>query len=287
MEKRVLIVDDEVAITEGLRLLFECEQLESAAANDRASAVALFDGAYYPVVVADLCLHTQEEGLALIDHVLQTNPRSKVLVLSAFATPPVQAELVERGVSRVLQKPASGGEILEAIQALLGELERDAAAAGEPVDLERLYEQARGRLYSLARSRFRLSHDRAEDVLQEAWLLFLQKREAVRAVNPWLAGVVANLARQHLDQAARRRETTADDVPPEALAVPCALDDAERLSLERALERIDERQRTLCRLIAIDGLSYAEVSDATGLPLGSIGPTYLRAKRRLKELLSH
>lgn len=286
MDRRVLIVDDEVAITEGLTMLFECEQLQSAAACDRASAVAMLDEAFFPVVLTDLCLHTQEEGLALIDHVLQSSPRSKVIVVSAFANVETETSLLERGVSVVLQKPATGGTILEAIYTLLGEIEYE-APGDEPVDLETLYLTVHRRLYDLARGRFRLSHERAEDVLHDAWLLFLQKRNYVRSVRPWLSGVVANLSRQQIDQVRRRPEAPPEDVPLDTIVAPKSMDGAERVALEQALERIGPRDRELCRLIAIEGLSYVEVSEATGLPVGSIGPTFLRAKRKLRELLSH
>ncbi len=286
MDKRVLVVDDEVAITEGLTMLFECEQLESAAASDRASAVAMLDGTYFPVVLTDLCLHTREEGLALIEHVLRSSPRSKVIVVSAFANEETETTLLARGVSVVLQKPATGETILEAIYALLAELETE-APVDEPLDLETLYLTVHRRLYDIARGRFRLSHDRAEDVLHEAWLLFLQKRGYVRSVRPWLAGVVANLSRQQLERVTRRRE-----VAPEAVALETVVDfrrgdEAERMALEQALERIGARDGMLCRMIAIEGMSYVEVSEATGLPVGSIGPTFLRAKRKLRDLLSH
>jgi RNA polymerase sigma-70 factor (ECF subfamily) len=157
----------------------------------------------------------------------------------------------------------------------------------QPIDLETFYLNIRHRLYDIARGRFRLSHDRAEDVLHEAWLLFLQKRDDVRSVRPWLAGVVANLSKQQLDQVKRRREASGDDVPLDTIVAPRGADGAERLALEQALERIGARASSLCRLIAIEGWSYAEVSEATGLPLGSIGPTFLRAKRQLRELLSN
>jgi RNA polymerase sigma factor (sigma-70 family) len=286
MERRVLVVDDEETILAGVTWLLECEQLETAAASDRASAVAMLDGAFFPVVVADLCLHTREEGLAVIDHVLRSSPRSKIIVFTAYATSETEEQLLGRGVSLVLQKPAAGDTLVEAVQALLAEIENE-APPDQPVDLETLYLTVRRRLYDISRRRFHLSHDRAEDVVHEAWLLFLQKRSYVRSVGPWLSGVVANLSRQQLDQVKRRRETPADDLPLETLVEPLRIDDAGRLALEQALGRIDESARTLCRLIAIEGLSYAEASAETGLPLGSIGPTLLRAKRKLRELLSH
>lgn len=284
MDKRVLLVDDERFILEGLTWMFESEELETNAASDRESAVALLDDMFYPVVVTDLCLHSTEEGLALIDHVLAASPRTKIIVFSAFDTAQTEEQLVGRGVSAVLQKPATY-ELLEAVQTLLADLEKE-APPDDPVDLEKLYLSAHRRLYDIARNRFRLSHDRAEDVVHEAWILFLQKRNYVQAATPWLAGVVANLSRQQLDQTRRRREDPQDELVLDTLAGR-SIDATGRLALAQALAQIDKPARTLCRLIAIEGLSYAEASEATGLPVGSIGPTLLRAKKKLRALLSH
>jgi RNA polymerase sigma factor (sigma-70 family) len=286
METRVLVVDDEAAITEGLMALLECERFDVAAASDRTSAMALLADGDFPVVLADLCLHTQEEGLALIDHILESRPRSRVIVISGYLTPELEQSLLERGVSLVLRKPFEGNVIVQAIQALLAEIESE-APEGEPVDLETLYLSVRRRLYDIPRRRFNLSHERAEDVLQEAWLLFLQKRNYVHAVRPWLTGVVANLSRQQIDRVTRRRETAPEGLALDSVTDPRNTDHWSRLALEQALSRIDARGRDLCRLIGIEGLSYVEVSEATGLPVGSIGPTYLRARRKLREMLSH
>jgi DNA-directed RNA polymerase specialized sigma24 family protein len=38
----------------------------------------------------------------------------------------------------------------------------------------------------------------------------------------------------------------------------------------------------LCELIGLEQCSYEEVSAAAGLPLGSIGPLYIRAKNKLR-----
>jgi RNA polymerase sigma-70 factor (ECF subfamily) len=124
-------------------------------------------------------------------------------------------------------------------------------------------------------------------VLHDAWLLFLQKRGIIRAAAPWLAGTVANLARQQLDQKKRRRETPEEDAPMNEMADLRGGDVVDRLALEAALERVDERTRDLCVLIGIEGLSYDEVSATTNLPLGSIGPLYIRAKKKLRTMLAN
>lgn len=284
MDKRVLVVDDERATREGVMLLLECEELASAGAADRATAEELLDHAHFPVILADLCLETEEEGQAFINHALRSCPHSRVVVLSGHVTDQTERALLDRGVALVLRKPASGDVILAAIQAVFAELEAAGPADAE-TDLETLYVSARRKLIAIARGRFRLSQEQAEDVLQEAWILYLEKRRFVRSVSAWLAAVVANLSRQHLERTRRRRETSADDAALDLVPASPDADASLRLSVQQALAHVDERARDLCQLIAIEGLSYAEVSEATGLPLGSIGPTYLRAKRKLREVL--
>ena len=284
MKRRVLIVDDEEAIVTGLTMLFEQEPFESVGALDRSTAEKMMGASFYPVVIADLCLHSVEEGLALIDHIRQSSPGSRVLVLTAYATPSIVENLRERGVELVFQKPTPGADILEAVLDLLAEIEREAAA--DDLTLEELYLSARARLYSIPRRRFNLSHDGAEDVLQEAWLMFLEKRGIVRAPGPWLAGTVVNLSRQHLDRRKRKRETSEEEGGMAEMAT-VSRGNVESMSVRQALGRIDDRSRTLCELIGLDGLSYGEVSVATGLPVGSVGPLYIRAKQKLREALSH
>jgi DNA-directed RNA polymerase specialized sigma24 family protein len=54
--------------------------------------------------------------------------------------------------------------------------------------------------------------------------------------------------------------------------------------VEQALGRLPARYRTLLLLLSSDlELSYSEVADCMGLPIGSIGPMRMRAIRMLKE----
>lgn len=284
MNRRVLIVDDEETIVTGLTMLFEQERFESVAALDRSSAEKVIGAAFYPVVIADLCLRSIEEGLALIDHIREASPASRVLVLTAYASPEIVKDLAERGVDLVFRKPTSGADLLEAVLGLLAEIELEAAA--DDKTLEELYLSARARLLSIPRRRFNLSADSAEDVLQEAWLMFLEKRGIVRAPGPWLSGTVVNLSRQLLDRRKRKRETSEEDSGLAEMTSGLR-GEVESLSIRQALGRIDERSRRLCVLIGLDGFSYDEVSAATGMPVGSIGPLYIRAKQKLREAVTH
>ena len=82
MGKRILVVDDEPLIVEALTAYLECEDLEAAGAHDCASATAILASSHYSIVVADLCLHTIEEGLLLIDEVRRLSPGSRIITIT-------------------------------------------------------------------------------------------------------------------------------------------------------------------------------------------------------------
>jgi RNA polymerase sigma factor (sigma-70 family) len=285
MARRVLIVDDEVAIVEGLLSLLHCEAIESNGAFDRIGAESLMEETFYSVIVADLRLHTEAEGLALLDAIRRISPRSRVLTLTGFATLELENEVLRRGSSKVMRKPAQAEAILGAIADLLAEVEK-MAAAQDTLDLEQLHLGMRNLLHSIPRKRYGLSADEAEEVVQQAWLLFLEKRELIRTARPWLIGTVANLCKRQIGASKRRRESF---VGHEVLAeLPDTNADSpdDNIALRQALDSLSEESRALCILIAIKGYAYDEVSAITGLPLGSIGPMYLRAKSKMRMQLA-
>jgi RNA polymerase sigma factor (sigma-70 family) len=280
MAGKVLIVDDEEAIVEGLRLLLECEAIESCGAFNRVGAESLMEETFYSVIVADLRLHTEAEGLELLDAIRRITPRSRVLTLTGFATLELESEALRRGSSKVMLKPAPAEDILGAIADLLSEVEK-LAATQETLDFDELHRSMRSLLYSIPRKRYGLSADEAEDVVQQAWLLFLEKRELIRMARPWLIGTVANLCKRQIGTSMRHRESfVGDEVLAELPDANASSDDA--IALRQALDSLNDESRTLCILIAIKGYAYEEVSAITGLPLGSIGPMYLRAKSKMR-----
>jgi RNA polymerase sigma factor (sigma-70 family) len=281
MAGRVLIVDDEEAIVEGLLSLLQCEAIESSGAFDRLGAELLMAGTFYSVIVADLRLHTEAEGLELLDAIRRISPRSRVLTLTGFATFELEKEVLRRGSTQVMRKPANVNAILGAITDLLTEVEK-LAAAQESLDLEQLHLGMRKLLHSIPRRRYGLSADEAEEVVQQAWLLFLEKRDLIRVARPWLIGTVANLCKRQIGASMRRRETfVSDDMLADLPDTNIASSD-DNIALRQALGSLTEESRALCILIAIKGYAYDEVSAITGLPLGSIGPMYIRAKSKMR-----
>jgi RNA polymerase sigma factor (sigma-70 family) len=281
MSGRVLVVDDEEAIVTGLLCLLETEEIESSGALDRLSAEGLLEKTSFAVIVADLRLNTEAEGLELLDAVRRISPRSRVITLTGYSTPEMTKEALRRGSTMVIQKPADGTVILAAINDLLAEVER-LAGEQESLDLEQLYLGLRRVLHSIPQKRYGLTADEAEDVVQQAWLLFLEKRDLIRTARPWLCGTVSNLCKRQIDLLRRRRETIGGSDSLAELPDVHAQQPDSAIPLREALAGLDQQSRTLCQLIAIEGYAYDEASAALGVPLGSIGPMYIRAKSKMR-----
>lgn len=153
--------------------------------------------------------------------------------------------------------------------------------------IEELYLTLRHRLHAIPQKRFGLPSHVAEDVVHDAWLLFLHKRGLIREAGPWLAGTVANLSRQQIGQRIRKREAADGEELIAAEADQRSGNITDAIAIREALDQTDDRGRTLCSLIALHGFSYEEVSAVTGIPIGSVGPLYIRAKNKIRKILAN
>ena len=289
--KQILVVDDETAISDGLKALFELDDLAADAAYDREGAEELLDANFYPVVLADLRLHSEEEGLRLLDSIRQRSPRTKIATLTAFATEELEAELKRRGSAVVLRKPMDFDAIVAVVAEMLQEIgqaaDEQVARTGQPLDVDQLYHDVRRVLYSIPQRRYGFTAEETDELVQEAWMLFLERQASVITPKSWLSGTIVNLCKQQIQKNGRKRELsrelTSDD---EEIAANSGTSHADVLMVRQALSTLDERSRLLCTLIGMEGLSYDEVSETLGIPLGSVGPLYIRAKAKMRKALA-
>jgi len=272
---RILVVDDDPVIVEGLVEMLRLESFEASGVFDRESAEEALVGEFYPIVLADLRLRSEEEGWLLLDAIARLSPKTRVASMTGYATDDVEQKLRERGAALVMRKPMEIAEIVALIREMVAVLEATPSA-----DLDEVYRQSYAQLSGMARRRYGLGADEAQDVLHEAWCLFLEKRASVRTPKAWLSGTVVNLCRRWIEDRVRWRG-------PDALELerPAGGDIEAVLVARDALARVDARTRQLCQLIAVEGLRYDEVSDALHIPIGSVGPLYMRAKKKMRDVL--
>jgi RNA polymerase sigma factor (sigma-70 family) len=140
---------------------------------------------------------------------------------------------------------------------------------------------------------FKLVESDAADVVQVTWLRLLEhidRLEHPARVGSWLAATARNECLRSV--AARRKfvlvhdETALDGAAMQPEADERLLADERAQAVREALDRLPWQWRRLMELLMADPpVSYAEISDQLGLPVGTIGPTRGRSLARLRLLL--
>lgn len=160
-----------------------------------------------------------------------------------------------------------------------------------------LVERYQTRIYNMA-YRMLGNREEAEDVTQET---FINVYRALRTFkgerfSPWIYKIASNLC---LDQLRRRRPPTVSldapigpegDMPREIaddteLPEDVALAGVLGLDVQRAIDSLPEKYRTVVVLRHIEDLSYEEIADVLGLPLGTVKTRLFRARESLRVLL--
>jgi RNA polymerase sigma-70 factor (ECF subfamily) len=165
-------------------------------------------------------------------------------------------------------------------------------ARGDAEALGALYDEYSKLLFPIALRIMRVRAE-AEDVLHDAFVV-VSERAAQYAPNrgsvpSWLVTLVRNLA---IDRARRRdrrgvllrREgalSGSETRTPEALVE----ESTERARVRRALDALPEAQRETLLVAFFEGLSYPEIAERDGVPLGTIKSRAARAMAALREAL--
>jgi RNA polymerase sigma-70 factor, ECF subfamily len=168
----------------------------------------------------------------------------------------------------------------------------------EPTELERFEAVVLPHLdaaYNLARYLTRDADD-AQDIVQEASLRAFRYFAGFRGTaasegRAWLLAIVRNTARtwrdrnRHNAQAATfdeelHSDAIADDHPEAAI-----VRQSEDKAVRAAIDRLPSEFREVIVLRELEGLSYKEISEVAGVPVGTVMSRLSRARRRLEEAL--
>lgn len=172
----------------------------------------------------------------------------------------------------------------------IGELV-SAAAGGDQAAWDLIVKRFLPLVYSVSGS-FRLSRSDAQDVSQTVWLRLVEHLDDIRdprALPGWIA-VTARNAAIHL-LGSKKRTVQVDPMSNRVFedGVQSSPVDENLLRSERrqvlreALAELPAKQRELLLLLVADPpISYSEISQRLGIPVGSIGPTRARYLQRLR-----
>jgi RNA polymerase sigma factor (sigma-70 family) len=163
------------------------------------------------------------------------------------------------------------------------------AAVGDGRATEALIHRYSGLVWSICWN-YHLTSADAADVSQVVWMRLVENVGRIRqpdSLGAWLASVTRHECLR-LVRRSEREVTTADSFDLDETSceddVDVALLCAERgAALRQAFDCLPPKWRSLLEvLLATPSASYEEVAAATGMPIGSIGPTRQRCLERLR-----
>jgi len=126
--------------------------------------------------------------------------------------------------------------------------------------------------------------DIADDLVQDTLVRALRSEHLFHGgdVRSWLYTILTNLNRNRLRSLARRPALTPieDSDAPDSSGP-----EAGGRDIERALAALVEDQRVALLLVVLEGLSYREVAEVQGVPIGTVMSRLARARAQIKAYL--
>src|SRR5690348_9166216 len=124
----------------------------------------------------------------------------------------------------------------------------------------------------------------ADELVQDTLVRALRSEHLFQGeeIRSWLYTILTNLNRNRLRSLARRPllSPIEDNDAPD-FAGP----EAGGRDIERALAMLVEEQRTALLLVVLEGLSYREVAEVQGVPIGTVMSRLARARVQIKTYL--
>jgi RNA polymerase sigma-70 factor (ECF subfamily) len=128
--------------------------------------------------------------------------------------------------------------------------------------------------------------DVADDLVQDTLVRALRSQHLFNGgeLRSWLYTILTNLNRNRLRSLARRPTITAiGDNDASDASGP----EAGGRDIERALATLVEDQRTALLLVVLEGLSYREVAEVQGVPIGTVMSRVARARLQIRAYLEN
>lgn len=157
-------------------------------------------------------------------------------------------------------------------------------------------ESARYQLYQLyAKAMFNISYrmmnhrEEAEDMLQEAFTQAFMKMESFRyesSFGTWLKRIVVNTCINAINR--RKVDLTyCDEIYSEDVAEEGVVDEPEYTvqNVSKAMEQLPDGSRMIFSLYLLEGYDHVEIAEILNITESTSKSQYMRAKRRVAEIL--
>lgn len=139
MKEYLLVVDDEQSIRQVLKILLEKEGYEVDLAASLKEAEKHIASNAYDLVITDLRMEAEDDGIKVLRAAIQRNPSAQVIVLTAHGTIQTAVEATKLGAFDFIAKPFDNNALRALIRKALDRHENSAER------LRALREEVRGR----------------------------------------------------------------------------------------------------------------------------------------------
>ncbi|MFZ1986869.1 MAG: sigma-70 family RNA polymerase sigma factor [Desulfatitalea sp.] len=136
-------------------------------------------------------------------------------------------------------------------------------------------------------------HDLADDVAQDAFLKAyqaLRRFDTRRPFGPWIRRIAANLAINHVRSPEAREDGLPEDhdltPSPRAGPLGALLEGEAQDVLAKAMAGLPPEQRAVFALRVFEELSYQEIAESLGVPVGTVMSRLSRARDRLHQVMA-
>ncbi len=162
-----------------------------------------------------------------------------------------------------------------------------AFASGDDAALRAAYEAHGATIFTFCRRT--LPEDRAKDVTQDvfvsAWRARTRFDPARGTLGGWLMGIAKNRIIDNV-RSERRHDDRRSDAEVADLPVRTDVDRiGDRLVVKDVLEQLPPRARQAVTMAYFDDLTHAEISERTGIPLGTVKSDIRRALTKMRDHL--
>jgi RNA polymerase sigma-70 factor (ECF subfamily) len=128
--------------------------------------------------------------------------------------------------------------------------------------------------------------DSADDLVQDTLERAVRKFHLWRPgdLRAWLFSIMHNV---FVNQLKARRIAPEVEIDENALAAPIpTVTSVDVIDLQRALQCLAPEQREVVLLVALEDMTYADVSRALGIPIGTVMSRLSRGRERLRKLMN-
>jgi len=115
MTRRILIVDDDLAMRQMLEVLFRDEGWSADVAESVDTAVSLLRTGEYGAVLSDVCMGSRS-GLELVGELRRLRPGTPIVLMTAFGGVDSEIEAIRAGAFGYLSKPFEPEAVLLALE---------------------------------------------------------------------------------------------------------------------------------------------------------------------------